>query len=93
MMKQREIDAEIARKEEAIRQAELDEDERLKPPPDPLYGMRVHAWVLVLAGKREISESFFIEPLTGRVILLCNLNIIDYRKKIFRACQPTQLHF
>jgi hypothetical protein len=25
----------------------------------------VHAWVLVLSGKREVPESFFIEPFTG----------------------------
>lgn len=36
-----------------------------KPPPDPLYGLRIHSWVLVLSGKREVPESFFIEPFTG----------------------------
>ena len=36
-----------------------------KPPPDPLHGLRIHAWVLVLSGKREVPESFFIEPFTG----------------------------
>ena len=36
-----------------------------KPPPDPLFGLRIHSWVLVLSGKREIPESFFIEPFTG----------------------------
>ena len=36
-----------------------------KPPPDPLHGLRVHSWVIVLSGKREVPESFFIEPLTG----------------------------
>jgi len=25
----------------------------------------VHCWVLVLAGKREVSQGFFIEPCTG----------------------------
>ena len=35
------------------------------PPPDPLYGLRIHSWVLVLEGKREVPESFFIEPFTG----------------------------
>ena len=25
----------------------------------------MHAWVLVLSGKREVPESFFIESLTG----------------------------
>ena len=35
------------------------------PEEDCLYGLRVHSWVLVLQGKRDVSESFFIEPLTG----------------------------
>ncbi|KAL3673419.1 hypothetical protein V7S43_001131 [Phytophthora oleae] len=33
---------------------------------DPLEGKRVHAWVLVRAGKREVSEHFYLEPSTGR---------------------------
>lgn len=37
-----------------------------KAKPDPLHGLRVHSWVLVLSGKREVPESFFIDPLTGR---------------------------
>ncbi|XP_075621841.1 dynein regulatory complex subunit 7 isoform X3 [Balearica regulorum gibbericeps] len=36
-----------------------------KPEHDPLYGLRVHAWVLVLSGKREVPEPFFINPFTG----------------------------
>ncbi|KAF1544477.1 Dynein regulatory complex subunit 7, partial [Eudyptula albosignata] len=36
-----------------------------KPRRDPLYGLRVHAWVLVLSGKREVPETFFINPFTG----------------------------
>lgn len=36
-----------------------------KPPLDQLYGLRIHAWVLVLSGKREVPETFFIEALTG----------------------------
>ncbi|KAA0193233.1 Coiled-coil domain-containing protein lobo [Fasciolopsis buskii] len=56
-------EAECRRLEE--QQAELDDEEANKPPKDPLFGLRVHAWVLVLAGKREVPEPFFIEPLTG----------------------------
>lgn len=37
-----------------------------KAKPDELHGLRVHCWVLVLAGKREVPESFFIDPLTAR---------------------------
>lgn len=33
---------------------------------DPLHGLRVHSWVLVLSGKREVPESFFIDPFTAR---------------------------
>ncbi|XP_060783023.1 dynein regulatory complex subunit 7 isoform X2 [Neoarius graeffei] len=33
---------------------------------DPLWGMRVHSWVLVLAEKRDIVENFFIDPLSGQ---------------------------
>nr|KAG5712915.1 hypothetical protein BaRGS_007512 [Batillaria attramentaria] len=36
-----------------------------KTTTDPLHGLRIHAWVLVLSGKREVPESFFIEPFTG----------------------------
>ncbi|NWI85352.1 DRC7 protein, partial [Pitta sordida] len=39
---------------------ELEEAKR-----DPLRGLRVHAWVLVLSGKREVPETFFINPFTG----------------------------
>jgi hypothetical protein len=37
-----------------------------KPKPDKLHGLRVHCWVLVLAGKREVPESFFLEATTGQ---------------------------
>ncbi|XP_072300288.1 dynein regulatory complex subunit 7 [Eucyclogobius newberryi] len=35
------------------------------PVPDPLEGLRVHFWVLVLAGSRSVEQDFFIEPLSG----------------------------
>lgn len=35
------------------------------PDPDPLWGLRVHFWVLVLAGSCSVEQNFFIEPLTG----------------------------
>ncbi|KAA3679423.1 uncharacterized protein DEA37_0012095 [Paragonimus westermani] len=61
----KELQAEAERARLEKEQAELEEEEACKPPRDPLYGLRVHAWVLVLAGKREVPEAFFIEPLTG----------------------------
>ena len=40
--------------------------EREKPPPDDLHGLRFHCWVLVLAGKREVPLNFFIEATTSK---------------------------
>ncbi|NXU54706.1 DRC7 protein, partial [Turnix velox] len=42
-----------------------EEKEVEKPEHDPLRGLRVHAWVLVLSGKRDVPETFFINPFTG----------------------------
>ena len=56
-------ESEKLRLEELRRIAELE-----RPPVDPLYGMRVHSWVLILSGKREVPETFFIESLTGCAI-------------------------
>lgn len=36
-----------------------------EPPADELRGLRVHCWVLVLSGSREVEEHFFIDPLSG----------------------------
>ncbi|XP_025105160.1 dynein regulatory complex subunit 7-like [Pomacea canaliculata] len=59
----------VAKKKAEEEQQKAEEEKRIleleKPPPDPLYGLRIHAWVLVLSGKREVAESFFIEPFTG----------------------------
>ncbi|XP_011446060.2 dynein regulatory complex subunit 7-like isoform X1 [Crassostrea angulata] len=57
---EKQAEKEKQRKEEEERIAELE-----KPPPDPYFGLRIHAWVLVLSGKREVPENFFIEPFTG----------------------------
>jgi hypothetical protein len=43
---------------------------------DELKGLRVHAWVLVLPGNREVAEAFFIEPSTGKVYSTDNANIL-----------------
>ena len=33
---------------------------------DKYHGLRVHCWVLVLSGKREVPQAFFIESTTGQ---------------------------
>ncbi|XP_016062002.1 PREDICTED: dynein regulatory complex subunit 7 isoform X2 [Miniopterus natalensis] len=61
--KQKAIKAEqdLLRKEEEERLGEAKNENS-----DPLHGLRVHSWVLVLSGKREVPESFFIDPFTAR---------------------------
>ncbi|KAF2899788.1 hypothetical protein ILUMI_06398, partial [Ignelater luminosus] len=64
-MAQREVDRANAEKE---KQTELERQqiaELEKPPFDELYGLRVHAWVLLLPGERYVEAATFIEPSTG----------------------------
>ncbi|KAJ3080287.1 hypothetical protein HK102_003163, partial [Quaeritorhiza haematococci] len=56
-----EKEMEARRKQMEIEKLLEDEDD------DELKGLRIHAWVLVLPGKREVAEAFFIEPTTGRI--------------------------
>ena len=32
---------------------------------DPLHGKRVHCWVLVRAGARDVNEMMYVEPTMG----------------------------
>uniref|UniRef100_A0A2K5EHY9 Dynein regulatory complex subunit 7 n=1 Tax=Aotus nancymaae TaxID=37293 RepID=A0A2K5EHY9_AOTNA len=68
-----EQEQEMKRQQEIRAQEEKrlkEEEERLmeaeKANPDALHGLRVHSWVLVLSGKREVPENFFIDPFTAR---------------------------
>jgi len=56
-----EEEAELKRRKEEEEQVAESE----QPPPDTLHGLRIHSWVLVLEGKRDVPEGFFIEPFTG----------------------------
>ncbi|XP_036688335.1 dynein regulatory complex subunit 7 isoform X3 [Balaenoptera musculus] len=55
-----------AEEERRLKQEEEHLVEQESAKTDPLHGLRVHSWVLVLSGKREVPESFFIDPFTGR---------------------------
>jgi hypothetical protein len=44
-----------------------DEVREVEAEPDVHEGKRVHCWVLVLAGKREVAENIFVEPSTGQM--------------------------
>ena len=65
-MAERESKKQAAPKPDADAQDE--DDEEPPPPADPLAGRRVHAWVLVRAGPREVEDHVFVEPSTGRVM-------------------------
>ncbi|CAL8296375.1 unnamed protein product [Boreogadus saida] len=62
-LKEQEARAELLRGQQ---EAQRLQEELERPPPDPLQGQMLHCWVLVLAGKREIRDHFFIDPLTGK---------------------------
>ncbi|XP_062442550.1 dynein regulatory complex subunit 7 [Rhea pennata] len=60
-----ELQQEAKKEAQEKKERKEEEKETEKPKRDPLYGLRVHAWVLVLSGKREVPETFFINPFTG----------------------------
>ncbi|NWU17521.1 DRC7 protein, partial [Cephalopterus ornatus] len=60
--KKKEEVGDVQKKEE---EEEVVTEVQEKPKRDPLHGLRVHAWVLVLSGKRKVPETFFINPFTG----------------------------
>lgn len=69
------IEAKAAALKEQL-EAERLQKEKECPPPDPLLGLRVHSWVLVLSGNREVPENFFIDPLTGKSYSTTNENFL-----------------
>ena len=60
--------------EKKRREAELAEAAREEGEKDELYGKRVHSWVLVLSGSREVPQSFFLEPTSGLALPLTDPN-------------------
>ncbi|XP_069689732.1 dynein regulatory complex subunit 7 isoform X3 [Periplaneta americana] len=60
----------------------LRDEERLiieefeKPPPDEIFGTRVHSWVVVLPTSIKVMEPFFIDPLTGNKYQLSEPNYL-----------------
>lgn len=45
----------------------INDDEPDELGPDLYIGQRMHAWVLLKKGKRDVKETVFIEPTTGRI--------------------------
>lgn len=50
----------------------IDDDEPDFEPEDEYGRSRIHAWVLILPGERDMKEAIFIEPTTGREYKLDN---------------------
>ncbi|KAJ3291052.1 hypothetical protein HDU79_002720 [Rhizoclosmatium sp. JEL0117] len=66
-----------ALKEQENKRIALEKEKaKLIEDDDELKGLRIHAWVMVLPGKREIAEAFFIEPSTGRIYSTDNENYL-----------------
>ncbi|KAJ3026471.1 UNVERIFIED_CONTAM: hypothetical protein HDU68_005603 [Siphonaria sp. JEL0065] len=77
MISQEEKSKQQALKELENKRIALEKEKaRLIEDDDELKGLRVHAWVMVLPGKREIAEAFFIEPSTGRIYSTDNENYL-----------------
>ncbi|XP_061549769.1 dynein regulatory complex subunit 7 [Phycodurus eques] len=64
--KSRFLTQQAKKKQEEAEAKAKQQEEVPQPPVDPLRGLRIHCWVLVLAGCRSIQEDLFIDPPTGR---------------------------
>nr|XP_014265736.1 dynein regulatory complex subunit 7 [Maylandia zebra] len=51
--------------EAALLVKQKQQEEKDRQLADPLRGLRVHCWVLVLSGCRDVQENVFVDPLTG----------------------------
>ncbi|XP_062403283.1 dynein regulatory complex subunit 7 [Sardina pilchardus] len=72
-VRQKEVQAARLKKQQ---EADMLQEELERPPPDPLFGLRVHCWVLVKSGAREVPEDFFIEPLSGKTFPTTDQNFL-----------------
>lgn len=62
---------EMQEEKERERMEQLNQDEEIEyeeeEEEDEYEGQRIHAWVLVRAGKREVQDHMFVEPSTGKI--------------------------
>lgn len=62
------IENEKKMKEELAQKAlTIDDDEPDELTPDLYLGKRLHCWVLLRKGKRNVPQDMFIEPSTGKI--------------------------
>ncbi|EKX54526.1 hypothetical protein GUITHDRAFT_100003 [Guillardia theta CCMP2712] len=62
------LDQELTKKEQEAPAMLIEEEEQSVQEEDEYEGQRVHAWVLVRAGKREMVDNVFVEASTGKVV-------------------------
>uniref|UniRef100_A0A1B6DIF5 Dynein regulatory complex subunit 7 n=1 Tax=Clastoptera arizonana TaxID=38151 RepID=A0A1B6DIF5_9HEMI len=65
MMEKRESDKREMEIQDQLKLEQLRIEELERPPFDTLYGWRIHSWVLIIPGKRNVEEIIFLEPSTG----------------------------
>ncbi|KAG5891498.1 hypothetical protein JTB14_009832 [Gonioctena quinquepunctata] len=65
MMEEKEKEKANVEKEKLAEEERLQNLELEKVPSDDFAGQRVHAWVLLLPGERNVTEAVFIDPSTG----------------------------
>ena len=64
--KEQEKEAQRKKEEERRKNEVIDDDEPDYIKADEYEGQRKHCWIFINKGGRQIEESFFIEPSTGR---------------------------
>ena len=60
-------EANVAAESDAPAQA-ADEADQAEAAEDELHGQRIHCWVLVRAGHRDMTEDVFVEASTGKLV-------------------------
>lgn len=102
MMEQKEIDKVNVEKEKEAEILRQQIEEIEKPPFDELEGLRKHAWIMVQPGRRDVTETFFIEPSTGtRYELDCPFyyaiesvwNDVNYWVKLAKTYQKFKIYY
>ena len=60
------------KEELAAKALTIDDDEPDELTPDLYLGKRLHCWVLLRKGKRNVPQDMFIEPSTGKIFDIKN---------------------
>lgn len=64
-MSEREVLNAVKKEKDKIIREKQERDANEQPGSDDLWGRRIHSWVVIRPGRREIAKPFFIEPFSG----------------------------